>query len=63
MVWLIIVMQIDSVAQNESTLYIYVHLIISNVPSAKIVYLPCLCRCAVTDLIPILLSSVLFALY
>ena len=53
MVWLIIVVQIDSV-EVECEYVVYVYLIISNVSNAKIIYLPCLCQCAVADLIPIL---------
>ena len=53
MVWLIIIVQIDSL-EAEWDYVVYVYLIISNVPNAKIIYLPYLCQCAVTDLIPIL---------
>ena len=56
MVWLIIVVQIDSV-EAEWEYIVYVYLIISNVSNAKIIYLPCLCQCAVTDLIPILYKN------
>ena len=53
MVYLIIVVQIDRV-EAEWEYIVYVYLIISSVSNAKIIYLPCLWRCAVTDLIPIL---------
>ena len=58
MVWLIIVVQIDSV-EAEWEYSVYVYLIISNniISNAKIIYLPCLCQCAMTDLIPILCKA------